>query len=259
MLKKFFNSIFPGTSYPQSPYTGGVGFNGIPPQVGFNQVLGGLNSPVGFPGATLPYGAPGLGTIPQAGFFGLGPQTLQAYNNVQSKSPRQNLRNQALAPGAALISTQTQAKPPQQTIPSQQGFIGQSTPFGYGNGFAPSQAFGQGAMPFGYGNAYGPSQTFGQGAMPFAPYGSPFLQKAQILLFPIISLFGLVKSLFGLGRFFGIARPIKVNEEDTSYSRFTDYVSESYVPGGFDEPFPFDGETLEKQINIEKLDTGGYF
>ncbi len=226
-FKKFFSNLVSSFS-TQGTLTGNSAisnqFPGLPGQLGGRA---GLSN--GFPGL------PGQGG--QVGFPGLPGQ-------VPFNQPQHELRQQAFAPGSVLINSAEQniAQGPSQGYAPLQGFAGQA---GIPNtGLSPTN----GATPFGQigqfpqAGALGGQQGFGG--------------KLPMLVMPIIGLFSMLKSLFGIRKMIAAQRPEVVDKENTGYNNYQSYIDEEYKDGRFDEPEAFkaeEQETAENRFDYNKL------
>lgn len=224
MLKQFLNGIIgKGTQMGFGSYTG---ISSIPSQGGFGQVFNNF----------LLGGGGRVGGFPQQGFGGISPGAIQAFQGAQNQfsDPKatKTIKHQALAPGAVLIGSQSTPPSFNKSNPFQ-GFAGQTTqlPGGFGQGFG--GGFGQ---PFS-------SQFPGAGLLGGLGGG------LQSLLFPIISVVGMIKSIFGFRKEIGALRPVVVDKGITGYNQSQQYLAEEYTPGGFDEPAPFDQESFAESLD----------
>lgn len=204
------------------------GIRGVPLSATFGKVFNNLLS------SFTPFGGITGNNIPQQGFLqqgfgGINPNAIQAYNNAQNVQPITTLKNQAFAPGAVLINSAGIATTQQAASPAAalgllggfaaplQGFAGQSNINGQGNPQFPTQG------PFQF---FQPQQAQQQGG-----FGG-----LQLLLGPVIGLFTFVKSFFGLGGIRGSLNPVQIDKGNIGYTKYQDYITETYVPGSFDEP-----------------------
>ena len=233
-FKKFFNNLVSSfSSTPQAIF-------------GNSQSPGGINGIQGFQGQNQ-------GQFPQNGFQ---PGLFQ--QNVVSR--KNKFKNQALAPGSVVINPISGAQ-----IPTQ-----------FNNGFVqPGQFIQQGQFPQqnqpaafnplqGFANqngAQGISQgPLGQAAQffpgQFAGAQGGGFGKLQLLLFPVIGVFTLFKSLFGLRTVMSSLQEVKVDKSDLDYkkyiSAFEDYESEE---GAFEEFAP---EEVEGVGNPESIRNFSY-
>ena len=226
MLKEFLSIAGTGI---KSMFGGGrQGIGGIPSQANFGQMFNSIGGGIPFGGGT-PFG----GGIPFGGPSqpGIGNGALQAFQGIQnqfgnySPEPTKTIKHQALAPGAVLVGSQSQPPSNQSAggFGGLQGFAGQTNPFNGGVG--------------GYG---GPGQSY------FPQYGGAGgilggLGRFQFILSPIITLVGMVKSVFGFRNQIGSMRPVNVDPNITGYNQSITYLNDSYADGGFDQPIPFSG------------------
>ncbi|MBI3590613.1 MAG: hypothetical protein HY094_04455 [Candidatus Melainabacteria bacterium] len=218
-----FGNIFNNVLKSVSPYGGAggmpsLGGGGFPQGVA-QQGYGGFPQGLvqqGYGGFPQGIAQQGYGGYPQAGGYGsVTPMAVQAFLNARNNhSISTTTRNQALAPGAVLINSTLQV-PAQPPNPAFQGFAGQAGFLGGGGLGSPS--FAQNGF------AQTGSQQSGGGML-------------QFLLVPIISLFGVVKAFFGLRKSLAGVRPVNINETETSYNGFQDYLNKAYQEGNFDEP-----------------------
>ena len=193
-----------------SPLNGAVGANGQ-----FPGVQGQFPMQGQAPGQTPFQGGP-YGGLPFPG----------QYSFPQQNSLQRDFRNQAFAPGSVLVnSPDSIQRPLQQGFQPLQGFAGQA---GIPNNGMPVNGASQlapiGAFPMNNGSASG------------------LTGKLPLLMMPIIGLFGLVKTLFGLRRLGQQAQPEIVDKDATQYNSYNNYVAEEYKEGGFDEPPAYEVE-----------------
>ena len=247
MLKNLLNSFTSPTtvnnySVPSTYYPGNYGGGGIPQGINFSGLLNSLIPFGGSGGATQQFGGGGMqqfGGGMQQGGRGILSQAINAFTNARGQGDvinvnRNNIRKKAFAPGAILINSnqglaQGQISPPQPFGIAQnqfaalnplQGFAGQNNTQGINPQFSQPNQF-----------AYAPNSSQGGiGGM------------LQMLLLPLMGVFGAIKSLFGLKRTFANQEPIKINKEDLSYFSYQDYVDKAYEPGQFDEADLYEGK-----------------
>lgn len=231
MLRNLLNGFTgPATtsnySVPSTYYPGNYGGGGIPQGISFSGILGSLIPFGGLGGGIQQFGGgiPGsIGGVPQG--RGILPQAINTFNNARGQGKR------AFAPGAILVnSNQALAQgqiPPQPLGIAQnqfaalnplQGFAGQTGIQNINPQFIQPNQF-----------AYAPNSFQGGGIL-------------QILLIPVMGLFGAIKSLFGLRRTLANQEPIRIDREDLGYFSYQDYVNEAYEPGQFDEPDLYEGK-----------------
>jgi len=231
---------------------GGLGARGIPSQGNFGQIFNGVGGGIPF-GGGLPLGGgfPGAGGIPFGGgtpFGGLsGGGALQAFQGIQnqfgnypSDVSEKTLKQQALAPGAVLIGSQS--KPPSGQAPGLQGFAGQTNSYTFGGG----GLGGFGGLGQSYFQQYGGAGLLGG------------LGQFQMLLSPFIALIGMVKSVFGFRRQMSSLQPVSVDPSITGYNQSIAYLNDSYVDSGFDEPRPFNAG-LPSDLDPNDSGNGSYF
>ncbi len=236
-FKKFFNNLISSFS-PQGNFSGnntGISnqFPGLPGQLGGQAGLS--NGFPGLPGQGGQVGFPGFpGQGGQVGFPGLPGQ-------VPFNQPQHQLRQQAFAPGSVLINSAEQTIPqgPQGYAPLQ-GFAGQAgvpnTGISPVNGATPFGQIGQ----FPQAGAIGGQQSLGG--------------KLPMLVMPIIGLFSMLKSLFGIRKMIAAQKPEVVDKENIGYNNYQSYIDEEYKDGRFDEPKAFeDQETAENKFDYSKL------
>ncbi len=248
MFNNLFNSIAGAATSASYGNPGANGISGVPLSATFGKFFNGIISsftPFGSTNGSQPNFLPQGGGFGGAGFGGINPNTVQAFRNAQNGNHIATLKAQALAPGAVLINPASFT--PQGAAPSAafgglgglggvplQGFAGQS---GIG---APGI---QGINTANIGGAQFPVQ----GQFPFYQQNGSQqggFGKLQTLLYPVIGIFTLIKSLFGLRGLKSSMAPVKVNKENTSYNDYNGYLSEATVPGEFDEADPYNGKGI---------------
>lgn len=266
MLKEFITSITGAATNAAYTNPSGYGINGISPGASFKNFFGTLISSFNnSPGAVF-------GTPPQAsGGISYG-GAVNAYRNAQtgfnsgfpgqiidnSQANGRKLKAQILAPGSVVINSLGANAPGQSPIaqglgfaaafPNQlagltplQGSTGQTIPFVNGG----PQAGGFGQTPFGQ-------------PVPFAPNGFPQqggFSKWSLLLMPLIGLFSMVKSLFGLRNIVGSLKPVQVDKENINFYEYQNSFNEiERQEGSFDELYPEEIET--DSFDVGKLQEG---
>lgn len=253
MFNNLFNTIAGAATSASygSPAANGIG--GVPLSATFGKFFNGIISSIS------PFGS-NNGSQPNliqqgGGFGGVNQNAIQAFRNAQNGDPTANLKAQALAPGAVLINPASFT--PQGVAPSAAfGGLG-----GLGGvplqGFAGQNGIGapgiQGINTANIGGAQFPIQ----GQFPFYQQNQNGSQqggfgKLQTLLYPVIGIFTLVKSLFGLRGLKDSMKPVTVNKEDTSYNNYSGYLSEAYVPGNFEDADPYNGDGLGESNSQQK-------
>lgn len=243
MLRELINSISGATATTTFSNPIGYGINNVPPQATFSNFLKTLASSLtNNSQATFGAGFP-------VGQSGINPASIQAYRNAQSgfiKDQRVHNKAQAFAPGAVVVNSLNGGG---QQILAPQAITG---------GIAPNQLSALSPLS---GSTYQNSpSSFPQGQLPFPQGQLPFtgggynqggIGKLQLLLLPLIGVFSLVKSLFGIRRFLGTIQPVKVNREDLRFydyqASYNDYAREE---GSFDEYNP---ELETENFDTEKL------
>ena len=271
MLKEFLSTIAQNGGF-KSFFGGGLqGGRGIPSQGGFGQIFnsiqggipfgvgGGFPMGAGFPaGGGTPFGGgTQFGGLSQPGLIGNG--ALQAFQGAQnqfgnySPEPTKAIRHQALAPGAVLVGPQSQPPSSQATSGfGLQGFAGQTNPFN-GGGVG---GYGGQTNPFNGGGVGGFGQSY------FPQYAGPGilggLGRFQFLLSPIITLVGMVKSVFGFRKQIGSIQPVTIDPNITGYNQSIAYLNDSYADSGFDEPRPFNGG-IPNDLDPNESGNSSYF
>lgn len=241
MLQELLNAFSRSASTAAFTNPAANGISGVPIKATFGNIFNNLLS--SFSG--VQQGTGGF-QMPQQAFAGnMSPQAMQAFMNAQSQfgQTSKTLKNQAFVPGAVLVNSQGF---PSQVPQFNQGFFPQQTAINPLQGFA-GQA---GAIPGSYGvSPYG--NQYGGQVNPFMFPQSGVQQgsKLQSLLFPIISLFSFVKSLFSFRGSIKGLQPIKVDRENISYNGFQKYIDQEYEDGGFDEPAPYEGSGFSESEN----------
>lgn len=256
MLEEFTNAIYGPITTAAFTNPAGYGIRTVPRQAGFagvfNRLLSSFSPNNGFGIPQLGYGGNGIGGIPFQGYGGgIGPQALQAFNGSRgqfSNTPERTIRNQALAPGAVVINSKGVPVISPQVAP-QGGFSPNDL-----LGLSPLQGFaGQGG---GVGGNYGYGQ-FGGAGVPLGGSGYVPGQNGfgplSLLIFPIISLFSIVKSLLGFRRTLGSLKPVKVDPYDLSYYNYKNYIEEQYEEGNFDEPDPYEPNSFREEYSLNSL------
>lgn len=203
----------------------------------------------------------------QAQFTGQVPGQFISHNagNVRNKKGRA-LPPGLLVPGAVIINTGTN-----QFIPQQQQFQGSPSPIqALVNVGAPQGLQGsaiqngstqQGGFPLFAPNGNGPvqpqfQQSYAQGGIGGTAIGS----LLSTVIMPIISLFGVIKSLFQVRRFLGSASPARVNPENLSYNQYQGYLDdvEASEEGSFDDYSHYlqrEESILNDGSDVSKLET----
>ena len=165
--------------------------------------------------------------------------SLQGTNGVTNGTS--NNQREAFAPGSVVSSSQTMPalqtayNPSQAIFASQvmnplQGFAGQagvagSIPGGIGTTGLPGSLPGSlgGGLPGSYG--YSPTG-----------YGSTGFGKLSMFIMPLVSLVGLVKSLFGLRGATGSEQAVRIDKNKLDYvASLENYRKEQSTDGSFDE------------------------
>lgn len=262
MLKEFITSLTGAATNAAYTNPSGYGISGVSPRASFKNFFGNLISSFNnSPGAV--FGAP-----PQAyGGVSYG-GAVNAYRNAQTgfnagfpgqiidtTQPRgRKLKAQVLAPGSVVINSIGNA-PVQPPIPQGLGFAA-----AFPNqlaGLTPLQGSTGQTVPFGGTQAGYTQIPFGQ-PVPFAPNGFPVqggFSRWSLLLMPVISLFSMVKSLFGLRNIVGSLRPVQVDKEDINFYDYQNSFNEiDRQEGSFDELYPEEIET--DNFDVSKLQEG---
>ncbi len=250
MFNNLFNTIAGAATSASYGAPAANGLSGVPLSATFGKFFNSIMSsfsPFGSNNGSQPNLIPQGGGFGGAGFGGANQNAIQAFRNAQNGNPTATLQAQALAPGAVLINPASFT--PQGVAPSAafgglgglggvplQGFAGQ-------NGIGASGV--QGINTANIGGAQFPIE----GKFPFYQQNQNGSQqggfgKLQTLLYPVIGIFTLVKSLFGLRGLKDSMKPVTVNKEDTSYNNYSGYLSEAYVPGNFEDADPYSGDGL---------------
>lgn len=250
MLQNLLNLLTPTNRTSAYPGAGGSATGGIP----FGKIISGLlgsftGAQTGLPSQAFGSGLAGfnqagVGAYMPGGFGGGNRQAMQAYTGIQNQFANNSenvLKNRALSPGAALIDS--------LKSPSPTGYI--NSPPSFSPGITAQSPFagyaGQAGLPGGFGNP----AFAGPGQLQYAQNGFPQTQtsKWQYLLFPLIGIFSLVKSLFGLRNVFTSLQPVQVDKTNLGYYNFQDYVSEQYKEGSFDEADDYDGSGFAESFD----------
>ena len=238
MFKNFLQNIAGHATTAAVKYPDTYGVNEVPQQTGFKALLGSLISSfssgnAGFPGA--------------GGGFGGAQGTLQAYKSFQGQLAGQSFpgginnkvikKQLALAPGSVMLPPIDQTSPQSLqnafggAIPPQLPFPGQNPMQGFAGASGGFSGPASGSL------LSGPLTPFGQ--FPIGPNGLQSGNKLQLLMFPIMTLFSVVKSLFNFRRTVGFLQPIKIDRNKFAYysnqKEFEDFKRQE---GSFDEYYP---------------------
>jgi hypothetical protein len=269
MLKEFITSITGAATNAAYTNPGANGIRGISPGASFKNFFNTIFSSFSnSPGAVFGNSPQAFGNSPQA--FGNFPQgsggtsygAVNAYRNAQTQfggfpgqiidNPQANgrkLKAQILAPGSVVINSVGTNAPVQSPIAQGFGFAG-LTPLQGGTG--QTIPFINGGPQAGFGQT-----PFGQ-PVPFAPNGFPQqggFSKWSLLLMPIIGLFSMVKSLFGLRNIVNSIKPVSVDKEDINFYGYQNGFNEiERQEGSFDELYPEEIET--DSFDVGKLQEG---
>ena len=241
MLQEFLNALSRSVSTTPFVNSYGGGSN-IPPKAAFGKMF---NTLLGaFTGNPANINNPMGGYNTQAQGYG---QTVQAYTNSIAGGQGffngvQTSRREAFSPGAVINTLEV---PPQQMIPNSYSQVGQLTaainPL---QGFANSQAgVTTGAIPgavtgtFG-GNGFAQPGQYMPGPNGFMPANTGIFGKWSTLLMPLISLVGLVKSLFGLRGLAGSLQPVQIDKDALDYRvSLQNYDKAQHTDGSFDDDY----------------------
>lgn len=245
----------PATTAAFANPTGGGAGGFVSPGSAFANVLGSLGPQAygasgGIPGFGGGGGFPGFGGA-QGGFPAGYGGVAQTYGNAQNQRGA-SLIKQALRPGAVLVGSRIKERDNVQAQRAAgisafaanplQGFAGQAGGF---IGGAP-QAAGGGFTTQPGGFAFAPN-GLGQGGF----------FSLQTILLPIMSLFGVVKSLFNFRNTVGSMQPLIVDRYDTGYYGYQQYLDRVNVEGDFEEPPPYErGNTF---LGLEGQEQDPYF
>ena len=180
------------------------------------------------------------GLLPQAQFFA------NSFNNPVSKNKKAKIIPPGLlTQGSAVIGSEIQQAP----ISPLQALVGQGSPPQYGQA-----GFSQGGAPQ-------PLQSYSQ-----FPQGGFFGQNSRgiggllsTFIFPVISLFGALRSLFGLRGFMSQLRPAKVNSNNLQYEQYHEYLNdlETNQEGSFDDydEYSHHGNLVENDFDTSRLES----
>lgn len=206
----------------------------IGPQAVFGKVFNGI-----FSAFTGNLNNGGAGSQLLGGNAGINPQALQAYNNAQASGsiPQQLLQAQALAPGSSIIGGQAQPPSPLQNVLASN--LAGSNPLQGGAGTTNFNPNGQ-QLP--------------SGPIGFQGFGLPSGGgKLQMLIYPVLGLVSMFKSLFGIRKIMGGMQPIKVHKENLAYNQTDKNISQfEHEEGSFDE-YIYPQEESQSGSSIQQL------
>ena len=211
----------------------------------FNTFIGSLNNPAAnsYPGAAggtgqFPGGGfPGAQGFPQAGFPGqlpMLPSQIAGFR-IQNQTSK-HLKSQAFAPGSVLVDS---VQPQIGTVNPFQGFAGQN-----GTSLTPGIFPGGGISSIGTAGQFSSFPAYQQGSGAKLPF----------LIMPIISLFGLLKSMLSFRKLAGYLTPEKVDKQNLNYNTYQSYLNKAYEDGNFDEPELYKNEQTIAQNNFNYSD-----
>ena len=246
------------------------GINGVPAGLTFQNMLGSLSSSLSAKPEFLFPGNPNTQAFAPN-------QTFGGYRNIQSQSFGGIPFPQGLIPGS-MPSRKSKAKafPPGPLMPGSeligsdfspvQSFQqGQISPLQVllgsqlqGQGLIGSPQFGQAGSS--QGSFAGASPSYAQ--FPQATY--PQTQSSGIggllgtLIFPVLTLFGAVKSLFSLRGILGGLQPAKVNPNNFQYAQYNAYTDnlQENEEGSFDDYEHYtrrEGDLVEDSLALSKI------
>lgn len=199
--------------------------------------------------------------LPQGFGGGVPSGSIQAYRNAQGQfgaagqypgyTQSGNFRAQALAPGAVVIDSTPQL--PMQLpynqgyYPNQvaalnplQGFAGQNGSINPQPGFPPQNQFG---VPL---QQYAPPYGFPQ-------QGGGGFGKLSLFILPIIGIFSLIRSLFGLRKFVSSMKPVQIDTNNIDYKNtLTSYQDFEREEGSFDNNY-YPEEYENNDFGAERL------
>lgn len=205
----------------------------VGPQAVFGKVFNNLfNAFTNNPGAGF-----GANQSQLIGAAGVNPLALQAYNNAQSgigAFPQQNLQAQALIGGTNTVQPPS---PIQNLLASN---LAATNPLQGAAGTTGFSANGQ-SLP--------------QGPIGFSGFGLPNGGggKLQMLIYPVLGLVSMFKSLFGLRKMMGGLQPVKVNKENLAYNQINKNIEAfEHEEGSFDE-YVYPQEESQNGMTIQQL------
>lgn len=270
MLKEILSALTGSMSTTGFSLPASNGFQGIPASQTFKNFFSNFTSSfTNGPGTAFPQGA--------SSYTGAPTPAIDYYKNIQSQfmgqAPGQfishnagNIRNQrakgrafspgALVPGAVIINSAAndfpyggQMQPP---LPQGQGSLPMQALLGIGAGASGLQGFaGQNSIPTPGNFPNGAPQFQPQGMYQqtgFLPQGGGIGGIISTLIFPIINLFGVLKSLFQMKNFLGVAKPLKVDTNNLSYKQYQDYLN--YVQTNEEGSFDDYDHYIRKETNL---------
>ena len=259
MLKEFLQSISGPVSNIAFTYPSSNGFGGptVTPQGMFTKLMNVLSN-----GSYGGANSNSLSAYTNIQGQNLNPAAVQAYMNSLNgyAAGTDSKKREAFSPGSVVNNLQLPPMP-QQVIDPYGQLAGISNPL-------QSSVTTTGAIPGVLPGAVGALGTVGGLMQPgqmipglngFSPMGfgsSSGFGKWSMFLMPLISLVGLVKSLFSVRGGINSMKPAPIDRETLAYqSSLKDYAKEEHTEGNFDEDAYWgEGESGEGSFDSSKLE-----